>query len=71
MKQNPNIEKWYVKNSDFNIVGPFDTKRTALYYMDHACTGIMKRIGKGHYENQYGEIVATQKIMIALSLINR
>jgi len=58
--------KWFVYIRGGEIKGPFDKKYIALMYMNNTETGIMKRYSAGHYENQYGEIVATKEIMEAL-----
>ena len=61
--------KWYVHNRQGEIKGPFINKYTAMWYMNYSCTAVMTRHGSGHYENQYGEIVATEKNMKALRLL--
>ena len=60
--------KWYIYSNSLNLHGPFKTKKQAVLYVDYVETGIVKRISEGHYENQYGEIIATEKNMIAMGI---
>jgi len=62
------MKKWYVYTRHGKILGPFKTKHESILYTEYCITGKIKRFSKGHYENQYGEIVATKKNMEALGM---